>query len=101
MDAPIYNVVFYATAAVLVAAVVALEVYRLRAGKRGRIRRLLCAPGESFGLGEGRAEVELANGRVVEARVPGCTQCMCRLRPGHGVVVTETGGRFIVGPAVR
>jgi len=92
-----YNVVFYATAAVLVSAVVALEISRLRGGKKGRLVRLLCA-GEAFGLGEGRAEVKLADGRVVEALVPGCTQCLCRLRPGDAVVLTKTAAGYVVGP---
>jgi hypothetical protein len=94
------EVAFYVTAALLVAGVVALEVYRLRAGKRGRLRRWLGA-GDGFGLGESRAEVEFADGRVVEARVSACTACACRFRPGDAVIVTKTAGGYVIGPAVR
>ena len=95
MSTSIYNAVFYVTAAALVAAVVGLEIYRLRAGQKGRLRRFLCA-GEAFGLGEGRVEVELPGGRVVEARVPGCTQCMCRFKPGDPVMLSRVGDAYVV-----
>ncbi len=94
-----YGILFYVTAALLFGALVAVEVYRLRSGTKGRIRRLISC-GEGFGLAEGRAEVELADGRVVEAKVPGCTQCMCRLRAGDAVVVTKTAGDYYVGAGV-
>ncbi len=99
MTAQINDIIFYATSALLFAAVLGLEVYRLRAGKKGRIRRLTaCADG--FGLGEGRVEVEMEDGSVVEAAVPGCTQCVCRFRAGDAVVVTRQGRRYVVGPAL-
>lgn len=97
MSPELYNMVFYITAAALVVAVVGLEIFRLRAGKKGRLVRLLCG-GETFGLGAGRAEVKLADGRVVEATVPGCTQCLCRLRPGDAVVLTKTAAGYVLGP---
>jgi len=95
-----YGIVFYGTAALLVAAMVGLEVYRLRAGKPGRLRRFVTAEG-AFGLAPRRAEVELDDGLVVEATVPGCTQCVCRFRAGDAVVVTETAGRYYVGAGMR
>jgi len=94
----VYHILFYGTAALIFAATVAAEIYRLVGGRRGRVRALVC--GDGFGFGEGRAQVELADGRVVEAAVPGCTQCMCRLRPGDAVVVTQSRGRWLVGPGV-
>lgn len=91
-----YGILFYGTAALLVGAMVGLEVYRLRAGKPGRLRRFVTAEA-AFGLAPRRAEVELDDGRVVEATVPGCTQCVCRFRAGDAVVVTQTAGRYYVG----
>ncbi len=91
-----YGILFYGTAALLVSAMVGLELFRLRAGKRGRFRRFVSAE-EAFGLAPRRAEVELADGRVVEATVPGCTQCVCRFRAGDAVVLTEAAGRYYVG----
>jgi hypothetical protein len=95
-----YGILFYGTAALLVAAMVGLEVYRLRAGKPGRLRRFVTAEG-AFGLAPRRAEVELDDGLVVEATVPGCTQCVCRFRAGDAVVVTKTAGRYYVGAGMR
>lgn len=91
-----YGILFYGTAAALLAAMVALEVYRLRTGQAGRFVRFVSGTG-AFGLAPRRAEVELDAGSVVEATVPGCTQCVCRFRPGDAVVVTRTSGRYYVG----
>jgi len=96
-----YGILFYVTAAVLLAAVVALEGYRLRLGKAGRLVRFTSPEGAAFGLAPRRAEVELETGEVVEATVPGCTQCVCRFRPGDAVVVTHAAGRYYVGAAAR
>lgn len=91
--------VFNLTAAALFAAVVALEVYRLRRGKPGRIRTFTKpAP---LGIGDAVAEVELKDGRVVTAVVPACAQCLCRFRPGDTVLVAEAAGRLIVTPPLR
>lgn len=95
-----YGILFYGTAALLVAAMVGLEVYRLRAGRPGRLRRFVTTEG-AFGLAPRRAEVELDDGLVVEATVPGCTQCVCRFRPGDAVMITETAGRYYVGAGLR
>lgn len=95
-----YGILFYGTAALLVAAMVGLEVYRLRAGKPGRFRRFVTAGG-AFGLVARTAEVELDDGSVIEATVPGCTQCVCRFRAGDAVVITKTAGRYYVGAGVR
>lgn len=94
-----YGILFYGTAALLLSAMVGLEVYRLRAGKRGRFRRFVAGEA-AFGLAPRRAEVELDDGRVVEATVPGCTQCVCRFQAGDAVVVTTAAGRYYVGAAV-
>jgi hypothetical protein len=94
-----YGILFYGTAALLVCAMVGLEIFRLRAGKRGRFRRFLSDEG-AFGLAQRTAEVELDDGRVVEAAVPGCTQCVCRFQPGDAVVVTKAAGRNYVGAGV-
>jgi hypothetical protein len=91
-----YGILFYGTAALLLGALVAAEVYRLRSGKAGRFRRFVTAEA-AFGLLPRRAEVELDDGMVVEATVPGCTECVCRFRPGDAVVVTNTAGRYYVG----
>jgi translation initiation factor IF-1 len=91
-----YGILFYGTAALLVSAMVGLEFYRLRAGKRGRFRRFVTGEA-AFGLAPRRAEVELDDGRVVEATVPGCTQCVCRFQAGDAVVVTTAAGRYYVG----
>jgi hypothetical protein len=95
-----YGILFYGTAALLVAAMVGLEVYRLRAGKPGRFRRFITAEG-AFGLVARTAEVELDDGSVIEATVPGCTQCVCRFRAGDAVIITETAGRYYVGAGMR
>jgi hypothetical protein len=95
-----YGILFYGTAALLLSAMVVLEVYRLRAGRPGRLRRFVSAEG-AFGLAPRRAEVELDDGRVVEATVPGCTQCVCRFKAGDAVVVTTAAGRYYVGAGVR
>ena len=95
-----YGILFYGTAALLLSAMVGLEVYRLRSGKPGVFRRFVNAEA-AFGLAPRRAEVELDDGLVVEATVPGCTQCVCRFRAGDAVVVTETAGRFYVGAGLR
>ncbi len=95
-----YGILFYGTAALLLSAMVGLEVYRLRAGKPGRLRRFVAAEG-AFGLAPLRAEVELDDGRVVEATVPGCTQCVCRFKAGDAVVVTTAAGGYYVGAGVR
>jgi len=94
-----YGILFYGTAALLLSAMVGLEVYRLRAGRPGRLRRFVSAEG-AFGLVPRRAEVELDDGRVVEATVPGCTQCVCRFKAGDAVVVTTAAGRYYVGAGV-
>lgn len=94
-----YGILFYGTSALLVSAMVGLEVYRLRAGKRGRFRRFV-ADEAAFGLAPRSAEVELDDGRVVEATVPGCTQCVCRFKAGDAVVVTTAAGRYYVGAGV-
>jgi len=99
MPPQVYHIVFYATAGVLVLGVAALEIYRLRTGRRGRVRSLSCGAG--FGLGDASAEVEMEDGRVITASVPGCTQCVCRLRPGDAVVVSKVMDRFVVGAAVK
>lgn len=95
-----YGILFYGTAAVLVAAMVGLEVYRLRAGKAGRFRRFVTADG-AFGLVARTAEVEMDDGSIIEATVPGCTQCVCRFRAGDAVVITKTAGRYYVGAGLR
>jgi hypothetical protein len=95
-----YGVLFYGTAAVLLAALVALEGYRLRLGKVGRLVRFTSAEA-AFGLAPRHVEVELETGEMVEATVPGCTQCVCRFRPGDAVVVTRAAGRYYVGAAAR
>ena len=95
-----YGILFYGTAAVLLAAMVGLEVYRLRSGKPGVFRRFVSAEA-AFGLAPRRAEVELDEGLLVEATVPGCTQCVCRFRAGDAVVVTKTAGRYYVGAGLR
>lgn len=95
-----YGILFYGTAALLLSAMVGLEVYRLRAGKRGRFRRFV-AEEAAFGLAPRRAEVELDDGGVVEATVPGCTQCVCRFKAGDAVVVTTAAGRYYVDAGVR
>jgi hypothetical protein len=95
-----YGVVFYVTAALLFAGVVAAEIYRLRRGARGRVRALSAGEAD-FGLGGVVAEVELDDGRVVEAHVTGCTQCMCRFRAGDRVLVTRANGRLFASPAIR
>jgi hypothetical protein len=88
-----YGILFYGTGALLLSAMVVLEVYRLRAGRPGRLRCFVTAEG-AFGLAPLLAEVELDDGRVVEATVPGCTQC-------DAVVVTTAAGRYYVGAGVR
>jgi hypothetical protein len=93
------GILFYGTAALLLGAMVGLEVYRLRAGKRGRFLRFVTAEA-AFGLAPRLAEVALDDGRVVEATVPGCTQCVCRFRAGDAVVVTTAAGRYYVGAGV-
>ncbi len=94
-----YGILFYGTAALLLSAMVGLEVYRLRAGKRGRFRRFVAGEA-AFGLAPLNAEVELDDGRVVEATVPGCTQCVCRFKAGDAVVVTTAAGRHYVGAGI-
>jgi hypothetical protein len=91
-----YGILFFGTGAALVAAMVAMEVYRLRTGRPGRFVRFVTDAG-AFGLAPRRAEIELDAGDVVEATVPGCTQCVCRFQPGDAVVVTRTSGRYYVG----
>jgi hypothetical protein len=95
-----YGILFYGTGALLLSAMVVLEVYRLRAGRPGRLRCFVTAEG-AFGLAPLLAEVELDDGRVVEATVPGCTQCVCRFKAGDAVVVTTAAGRYYVGAGVR
>ncbi|MGD8719709.1 MAG: hypothetical protein PVH29_12920 [Candidatus Zixiibacteriota bacterium] len=94
-----YGILFFGTAAALLAAMVALEVYRLRTGRPGRFVRFKADAG-AFGLAPRTAEVELDAGELIEATVPGCTQCVCRFQPGDAVVVTRTSGRYYVGAAL-
>lgn len=53
--------------------------------------------GIAFGLGAARAAVELESGETVDAAVPGCVQCLGRLRPGDRVRVNDTRDGYIVG----
>ena len=96
MTDTVYNILYIASAIILVGGLIAVEIYRHRRGTAGTVKRLISVePG--FGLGEGEMEVELENGEVVAAKVPGCVQCMARFREGDRVLVTKIRGKYMVG----
>jgi hypothetical protein len=96
MSDTVYNVVYIASAAVLLAGMVAVEIYRWRRGTAGRIIDLKIDR-ITFGLGGARAAVELESGETVNAMVPGCVQCIGHLQPGDRVRVNETRDGYVVG----
>jgi|GEM_PF-1354950 len=96
MSDTVYNIVYIASAAVLLAGMAAVEIYRWRRGVAGRIIDLKIDK-ITFGLGGARAAVELESGETVDATVPGCVQCLGRLQPGDRVRVNETRDGYVVG----
>ncbi|UCE27988.1 MAG: hypothetical protein JSW52_04340 [Candidatus Coatesbacteria bacterium] len=96
MSDAVYNIVYIASAAVLLAGMAAVEIYRWRRGVPGRIIDLEIDK-IAFGLGGARAAVELESGETIDATVPGCVQCLGRLRPGDRVRVNETRDGYVVG----
>ncbi len=96
MSDVVYNIVYIASAVVLLAGMAAIEIYRWRKGVAGRIINLEVDK-ITFGLGGARAAVELESGETVEATVPGCVQCLGRLRPGDRVRVNKTRDGYVVG----
>lgn len=104
MSEAVFNVVYIVSAVVLLLGMAAAEIYRWRSGKTGYILELE-ASGATFGLACARALVKLDSGEVVRATVPGCIQCLGRLRPGDRVRTNKTGREFIVtlpyGPTRR
>ena len=96
MTETLYNILYVASAIILIGGLIAVEVYRHRRGTGGTVKRLISVePG--FGLGEGEMEVELDGGGEVIAKVPGCVQCMGRFREGDRVLVNKIRGKYMVG----
>jgi len=96
MSDTVYDIVYIVSAAVLLAGMAAAEIYRWRRGIAGRIVNIEVEK-MTFGLGGARASVKMDSGETVEATVPGCVQCLGRLRPGDRVRVNRTRDGFIVG----
>jgi hypothetical protein len=96
MSDAVYNFVYIASAVVLLAGMAAAEIYRWRRGAAGRIVEIE-TDRIAFGLGAARAAVELDSGETVDAAVPGCVQCLGRLRPGDRVRVNDTRDGYVVG----
>jgi hypothetical protein len=96
MSDTFYNIVYIASAAVLLAGMAAVEIYRWRRGVAGRIIDLKIDK-ITFGLGGARAAVELESGETIDAMVPGCVQCIGHLQPGDRVRVNETRDGYVVG----
>jgi hypothetical protein len=96
MSDTVYNIVYISSAVVLLAGMAAVEIYRWRRGVAGRIIDLEIDK-ITFGLGGARATVELESGETINATVPGCVQCLGRLRPGDRVRVNETRDGYVVG----
>ncbi len=91
-----YNLIYIISTAVLLLGMAAVEIYRWRRGISGRIVEIN-ADGVAFGIGEARSVVELESGKTVEAAVPGCVQCLGRLRPGDRVRINKTRDGYVVG----
>jgi hypothetical protein len=91
-----YNIIYIASAIILLSGMGAVEIYRWRRGVGGYLKNVE-TDRLAFGLGGIRAAVELDSGETVEATVPGCVQCIGRLCPGDRVRVNKTREGYVVG----
>ncbi|MEW6531753.1 MAG: hypothetical protein AB1473_13025 [Thermodesulfobacteriota bacterium] len=86
----------HATIFFLIAVFIIAEVYRIRRGRRGIIVSANGSHLAGVALPVFQVEVELRDGRRVNAAANCCTACLGQLKVGDEVVVTSSRDGYVV-----
>jgi hypothetical protein len=96
-----YGPTFWITALILVVAYVTLEIYHGLSRRSGTIVRFIDQPLPLASLVGCRVEVELENGRQVQAEASGCVLCQNSIGPGAKVFLVRNKNGWLVSSSDR
>lgn len=96
-----FSPIFWVSAAILIIAYIALEVYHGLTQRAGTVVRMLDDGMPFSGMLGCQMEIELDNGSRVNATASGCVLCQNSIRPGARVFLLKCKNDWIISSSTK